>query len=103
MTADASQLPVPLGWYLGICGFVFLTCTVVWLCGGAEKADRALADLPTDDEQAVAEPNWMLTADSCACPHCQRLGWAWIAGRSVKRWTDRDDAEFAEYARNGGA
>lgn len=61
MTADASQQSLSLGWFL-ICAVpAAIACLWVWLRSASEKADRALADLPTDDE-----PN-ECTDPGCAC------------------------------------
>lgn len=61
MGADASQQSLSLGWFLLLAVPGVIACVWVWLASGAETADRALADLPTDDEPAVC------TDPACGC------------------------------------
>ena len=78
MNADASQAPLSLGWFL-ICAVpALIVCTVVWLFSGLEKVDRALADLPTDDEPAF-DPGCTDPCCNCELGRARYDGYARLA------------------------
>lgn len=111
MTAEASPVGPPLGVYLLIGLAVYGVCALVWLfADGGQRIERARAELPTDDEPE----------ERCTHPGCEQArelhrlrirrqlavvrARGFVAARARVEWTDRDDAQFADYARSiGGA
>jgi hypothetical protein len=110
MNADASQAALPLPWFVGLCAAAGLVVVVVLLVESWQamrRADDQLDVYASDDDEPIP---YTPVEPPHSCPECdlarviarQRLR-AWFAARARVEWTEQDDREFADYARNGGA